>query len=84
MIDAIAKDLVDICIKECKKEQNRNDIQEHIIGPTMEYIMIYIKPYVIITSIFFVTIVILIAAILMLVLYPTIFKKIEPTLSNYT
>lgn len=59
---------IDIFIYEMKKEKNRQKVEEEILEPLIDFILNKIKPYVIGTSIFLITIILLIICILYLIL----------------
>ena len=62
------KEILDIVIKEAKKEKNIKIIEDDILAPLIDFILEKIKPYVIATSVFLITITLLIIVILFLVL----------------
>lgn len=64
----ILKECVHISIKEAKKQKNMKIIEDDILSPLIDVILEKIKPYVITTSIFLITITLLIMCILYLIL----------------
>ena len=73
----LIKEIVDTCICEAKKDKNRKKIEEDVLAPLIDYILEKIKPYVIGTSIFFITLILLIISILYLILISGIPRKIS-------
>ena len=63
--------LIDSCIRECKKEKNRKRIDEEVISPIIEMVLVKLKPFLIGACIFLALVIPLMLCILFLV----IFKK---------
>lgn len=64
----IIKECVKIGIKETKKEKNMKILEDDILSPLIDVILEKIKPYVIATSIFLITITLLVMCVLYLIL----------------
>jgi len=69
-INKMFKEVIDICVCEFNKEDNRKKIEDNILEPVIEYILDKIKPYILITSIFLITIILLILCILYISILP--------------
>lgn len=68
LINKLIVEGLNTCIHEIKKEKNRVKIEEEVLSPLIDFILEKIKPYVIGTSIFLITIILLIICILYLIL----------------
>lgn len=64
----IINEAMEICICEFKKEKNRKKIEDDILSPLIDFILDKIKPYILGTSIFLITIILLIICILYIIL----------------
>lgn len=63
-LQPIITDAVELCIKECKKHKNIEKIKEDVLSPMLDHIIHKLRPYIIGTVFFMVSIVILIALVL--------------------
>ena len=63
-INKMLREFIDICVCEFSKEDNKKKIEDNILAPVIEYILDKIKPYILVTSIFLITIILLILCIL--------------------
>jgi hypothetical protein len=68
MMNKIVQDIIDISIKETKKDKNIEKIKQDILSPLIDYIAEKLKPYIFATCIFATILVILITVILFLIL----------------
>ncbi len=67
-MEKIINEMVDICIREYKKEKIKTKVEEEVVGPLIDYILEKIKPYILGMSVFLTTIILLIICILILIL----------------
>lgn len=67
-VNKMLDELVDLLVYEFKKDKNREKIEENVVAPLLEYILNKLKPYVLGTSLFFITIILLIICILYLII----------------
>lgn len=72
IFNKLINEVLEVCIHEIKKDKNRVKIEEEVLSPLIEYILEKIKPYVIGTSVFLITIILLILCILYLLLVPRV------------
>lgn len=70
MIEKISKQLIDICISECKKEHNRTFIKKTIIDPVLMHILGEIQPFVIASIVYFISTFIMLIVLLIIILTP--------------
>lgn len=68
MMNKIVQDIIDISIKEAKKDKNIEKIKEDLLSPLIDYIAQKLRPYIFATCIFATILVILIIVILFLVM----------------
>ena len=68
MFNKIIKEIIELSIIEFKKPKNRTKIEAEILSPIIEFILEKIKPYILFTSIFLITIILLVLSILYLIL----------------
>jgi len=68
MIDKLTNQILNFIVIELKKDENQKLIQNHIIDPTIYFILEKITPYIIIFSIIFILILLLAICILILLL----------------
>lgn len=64
----LIKEIINLLIKECKKDDTLLTIEDKILGPLIDYILIKIKPYILATSIFFILLIIMIISIIILII----------------
>jgi len=69
MINKLLKEVIDLAIIELKKAKNKKKLEEELLSPVIEYILEKIKPYILFTCIFLITIILLILSILYVVIY---------------
>lgn len=62
------KEIIELSIIEFKKPKNKKKIETEILSPIIEFILEKIKPYILFTSIFLITIILLVLSILYLIL----------------
>lgn len=67
---SMINEFIEMCVCEIKMEKNRKKIESDVIEPLIDCILEKIKPYIIGTSIFFITIILLIICILVLTVLP--------------
>ncbi len=60
----IINELIEILKKECSEKEHLHQIEENIISPLIDYISEKVKPYIFLTSIFFIITIILIITIM--------------------
>jgi hypothetical protein len=65
---SIIRNIVKICIAECKKKHNINQIDNYILSPLVEKVIEHIKPYIITTIIFFIIMFMLIVSTIVLLI----------------
>jgi hypothetical protein len=70
MIDKIARQFVDICIKECEKDDNKRIIRDSILDPLIMHIISQIQPFIVATMVYGITTLVLIIILLILIVYP--------------
>jgi hypothetical protein len=70
MIEKLSKQLVEICINECKKEDNKNTIKNHILDPLIMHILIQTRPFVVATIAYFILNMVMIIVLLVLLVVP--------------
>lgn len=68
MIKKLINEFLDSCMIECKKDVNRKKIEDSLLNPMIEFIIEKIKPYILITCIFLVTIILMIISIILLII----------------
>lgn len=68
MFNKIIKEIIELSIIEFKKPKNKIKIENEILSPIIEFILEKIKPYILFTSIFLITIILLVLSILYLLL----------------
>ena len=64
---SFANEIIDICITEISKDENKKKINTYLIEPSFTYIFDRLYPYIILTSIIFVLI-LLMALIIIIIL----------------
>lgn len=62
----LVTECLEICINELNNKKNRERIESEIITPLIDYILLRIKPYIIGTTVFFITITLLIISLMVL------------------
>lgn len=70
MFKLLLNDAIKICLKELDKKDTKECIQNSILTPIVDYILIQLKPYILGTCMFLVSIVLLIVCILYLIIFP--------------
>lgn len=68
MLNKLIKEILELCIIECKKTHNFLKIEKYVLSPIIDYILEKIKPYILIMSILFITIILLIISILFIII----------------
>jgi hypothetical protein len=63
-IQPIISEAFELCVKECKKHKNIEKIKEDVLTPMIDHIIHKLRPYIIGTVFFMVSIVILIVLVL--------------------
>jgi hypothetical protein len=66
-IDKILNEFIEICIFEFKKKKTRKRIEDDIVSPIIEFILAKLKPYILITSVFLTTIMLLMICLIYLI-----------------
>ncbi len=69
IVKDIVKDIVDISINTIQQEDNRKKIETTVLSPLIEFILEKIKPYILITGIFFIILTALVITIMLLVIF---------------
>ena len=69
-MDKISKQLVDLCIEECKKQENKDIVVKNILDPLIMHILEKIQPFVIATAVYFITTLVLIIILIAILLWP--------------
>lgn len=64
---SLVEELVSTCILTMKKE--RENIEEEVLGPMVEYVITQLKPYILGTCIFFAIMTVLIISIIFLIIF---------------
>ena len=67
-IDKICRDLVHMCAKEFKKEENMEELKSNVLDPCVKYLVDRFYPYIIATCIIFILFILLAIVIIMLLL----------------
>jgi hypothetical protein len=67
-IDKICRDLVHMCAKEFKKEENMEELKSNVLDPCVKYLVDRFYPYIIATCIIFILFILLAVVIIMLLL----------------
>ena len=67
-VGPITSSVLDVCIKEIRKDENQRKINDTVIDPLIDHIMSRIQPYILITSCTFVIIILLSIVIIYLIL----------------
>jgi hypothetical protein len=60
-------EIVSMCVSTVKKE--RESIEEEVLAPMVDYVIMQIKPYILGTCIFFAAITVLIISIIFLIIF---------------
>lgn len=60
--------MTSLCINECKKEENLHKIENNIVNPLVDFILEKLRPYILITCIIFIIIILSISSIIFLLL----------------
>ena len=63
MSSKLINEIIQLCIVECKKTKNKRKFEDEILSPTIEYILEKLKPYILITCCFLITMILLILSI---------------------
>lgn len=71
-MDKISKQLVDLCIEECKKPENKDTVIKNILDPLIMHILEKIQPFVVATAVYFITTLLLIIILLVVILWPRV------------
>jgi hypothetical protein len=66
-VDKIINEFIDVCVFEFKKKKNRKRIENEIVSPIIEFILAKLKPYILITSVFLTTIMLLMICLIYLI-----------------
>lgn len=69
MIKKLINEFIDVCVIECQNETNRKKIEDSVLSPTIDFIIDKIKPYIIGTTVFLITMIILIMSIIFLIIF---------------
>ena len=67
-VNNIIEDIINLISCEIKKDNTREKIETEVISPIVEYILCQIKPYILGTCVFLVTITVLIICIIFLII----------------
>jgi membrane-bound ClpP family serine protease len=67
MLDKLSEEFLQCCIEQYSKERNKQKIEEYIINPLIDFILIKLKPIILGIGIYFTLIVILVIIILILI-----------------
>ena len=74
MIEALTNEILDKIVSEIKKNKNQEKIKTYIVDPSISYCLDRLYPYLIITSIFFI-IILLIAICTLFLMLKSYFNK---------
>ena len=67
-IGPLTTSVIDACINEFRKEENRTKLNDNILDPIVDHILGKIQPYILVTSCTFVVIIILSIVIIYLII----------------
>ena len=70
MFDKVSKQIVSMCIDECKKESNKTIIKNSILDPLIMHILEKIQPLVIATAVYFIVTLLLLIILLAIIAWP--------------
>jgi hypothetical protein len=70
MIEKISSQFVNLCIEECKKEDNKKVIKDTVLDPLIMHILSQLQPFVVASIIYFTTTLILMILLLVILLWP--------------
>lgn len=70
MLEKISKQIVDMIITECKKENNKKVIKNSIIDPLVMNILIELQPFIIAGIIYFISTFLMIVVLIAILVYP--------------
>ena len=69
MLQKLTSDILNKCINELKKEDNKTKINEHIVEPVISNLTERLYPYLIILFIMYILVIILVISILIIILF---------------
>jgi hypothetical protein len=65
---SFANEIIDICITEISKDENKKKINTYLIEPSFTYIFDRIYPYIILTSVIFILILLMAITIIVILI----------------
>jgi len=71
-IEKIINEFIDTCIFEFKKKKTKQRIETEIVSPVIDFILAKLKPYILVTSAFLMTIMMLMVSLIYLIVSQTI------------
>jgi hypothetical protein len=66
--NSFANEIIDICITEISKDENKKKINTYLIEPSFTYIFDRIYPYIILTSVIFILILLMAITIIVILI----------------
>ena len=66
--NSFANEIIDICITEISKDENKKKINTYLIEPSFTYIFDRIYPYIILTSVIFILILLMAIVIIFILI----------------
>jgi hypothetical protein len=66
MEGVLVERVIKLCLDECKKKNNKQVLETVVLNPTIDFILCKIKPYLLITCVFFIVMIVLIISIIVL------------------
>jgi len=66
--NSFANEIIDICITEISKDENKKKLNTYLIEPSFTYIFDRIYPYIILTSVIFILILLMAITIIVILI----------------
>lgn len=68
MMNKVSGQFVDLCLKECKKQKNKDIIKNSILDPLIMHILYQLRPIIIGSMVYFIATFLMIVALMVIIL----------------
>lgn len=68
MINKISSQFVDLCLKECKKQKNKDIIKNSILDPLIMHVLYQLRPIIIGSMVYFIATFLMIVALIVIII----------------